>query len=68
MLASAGALARQLRLVLGLQRLGLPLVEGAEVDDGAELGLGDVQNSQPDPALFGYTLEHVLQRLVGMRA
>jgi 4-hydroxy-3-polyprenylbenzoate decarboxylase len=29
----------------------------------AELGLADVGNREPDPALFGYTLEHVLERL-----
>ncbi len=28
-----------------------------------ELGLADVANHSPDPALFGYTLEHVLERL-----
>jgi 4-hydroxy-3-polyprenylbenzoate decarboxylase len=29
----------------------------------AELGLSDVGLKAPDPALFGYTLEHVLERL-----
>ena len=29
----------------------------------AELGLADLGQSDPDPALFGYTLEHVLERL-----
>ena len=29
----------------------------------AELGLADVGQSEPDPALFGYALEQVLQRL-----
>ena len=29
----------------------------------AELGLADLGDSRPDPALFGYTLEHVLERL-----
>ena len=29
----------------------------------AELGLADVGTQEPDPALFGYTLEHVLARL-----
>ncbi len=28
-----------------------------------ELGLADVDASDPDPTLFGYTLEHVLERL-----
>jgi 4-hydroxy-3-polyprenylbenzoate decarboxylase len=28
-----------------------------------ELGLSDLGGSDPDPALFGYTLEHVLERL-----
>ena len=28
-----------------------------------ELGLADVGQSDPDPALFGYALEQVLQRL-----
>ena len=30
----------------------------------AELGLADVDGAAPDPALFGYTLEHVLERLL----
>ncbi|WP_094553803.1 UbiD family decarboxylase [Synechococcus sp. 1G10] len=29
----------------------------------AELGLSDIDASDPDPVLFGYTLEHVLERL-----
>jgi 4-hydroxy-3-polyprenylbenzoate decarboxylase len=29
----------------------------------AELGLADLGGQAPDPALFGYTLEHVLERL-----
>jgi 4-hydroxy-3-polyprenylbenzoate decarboxylase len=29
----------------------------------AELGLADLGGSEPDPALCGYTLEHVLERL-----
>ena len=29
----------------------------------AELGLADLGKGEPDPALFGYTLEHVLERL-----
>jgi 4-hydroxy-3-polyprenylbenzoate decarboxylase len=29
----------------------------------AELGLADLGGREPDPALFGYTLEHVLERL-----
>jgi 4-hydroxy-3-polyprenylbenzoate decarboxylase len=28
-----------------------------------ELGLADLPEGDPDPALFGYTLEHVLERL-----
>lgn len=31
----------------------------------AELGLADLSGSQPDPAMFGYTFEHVLERLAG---
>ena len=31
----------------------------------AELGLADIGKDEPDPALFGYTLEHVLERLAG---
>jgi 4-hydroxy-3-polyprenylbenzoate decarboxylase len=31
----------------------------------AELGLADLGGAEPDPALFGYTLEHVLERLAG---
>jgi 4-hydroxy-3-polyprenylbenzoate decarboxylase len=34
----------------------------------AELGLADVGTTEPDPALFGYTLEHVLERLAGQAA
>jgi 4-hydroxy-3-polyprenylbenzoate decarboxylase len=33
-----------------------------------ELGLADVGQSEPDPALFGYLLENVLQRLTGPKA
>jgi 4-hydroxy-3-polyprenylbenzoate decarboxylase len=29
----------------------------------AELGLADLEALNPDPALFGYTLEHILERL-----
>jgi 4-hydroxy-3-polyprenylbenzoate decarboxylase len=32
-----------------------------------ELGLGDLGGSEPDPALFGYTLEHLLERLAAAR-
>jgi len=28
-----------------------------------ELGLADLEAVNPDPALFGYTLEHILERL-----
>jgi 4-hydroxy-3-polyprenylbenzoate decarboxylase len=47
---------------------GEPLRRPAELEarlDGrwAELGLADIGTSAPDPALFGYTLEHVLERL-----
>ena len=31
----------------------------------AELGLTDIGSREPDPALFGYTLEFVLERLAG---
>jgi 4-hydroxy-3-polyprenylbenzoate decarboxylase len=52
---------------------GEPLSRPAELEQRldarwAELGLADVGSSEPDPALFGYTLEHLLQRLAGMRA
>jgi 4-hydroxy-3-polyprenylbenzoate decarboxylase len=48
---------------------GEPLQRSAELEarlDGrwAELGLADIGTVPPDPALFGYTLEHVLERLV----
>jgi 4-hydroxy-3-polyprenylbenzoate decarboxylase len=33
----------------------------------AELGLADLGGVEPDPALFGYTLEHVLERLAAAR-
>jgi 4-hydroxy-3-polyprenylbenzoate decarboxylase len=47
---------------------GEPLRRPAELEarlDGRwdELGLADIGTSAPDPALFGYTLEHVLERL-----
>jgi 4-hydroxy-3-polyprenylbenzoate decarboxylase len=47
---------------------GEPLRRPADLEarlDGrwAELGLADVGTSEPDPALFGYTLEYVLERL-----
>jgi 4-hydroxy-3-polyprenylbenzoate decarboxylase len=32
-----------------------------------ELGLGDLGGSEPDPSLFGYTLEHLLERLAAGR-
>jgi 4-hydroxy-3-polyprenylbenzoate decarboxylase len=31
------------------------------------LGLDDLGQGEPDPALFGYTLEHVLERLAARR-
>ncbi len=34
----------------------------------AELGLADIDASDPDPVLFGYTLEHVLERLAACGA
>jgi 4-hydroxy-3-polyprenylbenzoate decarboxylase len=33
----------------------------------AELGLGDLDGVEPDPALFGYCFEHVLERLATER-
>jgi 4-hydroxy-3-polyprenylbenzoate decarboxylase len=33
----------------------------------SELGLDDLGQGEPDPALFGYTLEHVLERLAARR-
>jgi len=49
---------------------GKPLDRPAELEARldarwAELGLADVGTQDPDPALFGYTLEHVLERLAG---
>ena len=48
---------------------GEPLARPAELEARLdqrwqELGLADVGQSDPDPALFGYALEQVLQRLV----
>jgi 4-hydroxy-3-polyprenylbenzoate decarboxylase len=47
---------------------GEPLSRPAELESRldarwAELGLADIGKGEPDPALFGYTLEHVLERL-----
>jgi 4-hydroxy-3-polyprenylbenzoate decarboxylase len=47
---------------------GEPLSRGAELEarvDGrwAELGLADLGGADPDPALFGYSFERVLERL-----
>jgi 4-hydroxy-3-polyprenylbenzoate decarboxylase len=39
-------------------------LEGRVDSRWSELGLADLGGSDPDPALFGYTLEHVLERLV----
>jgi 4-hydroxy-3-polyprenylbenzoate decarboxylase len=53
---------------------GEPLQRSAELEARldarwAELGLADLDAVIPDPALFGYTLEHVLERLgQGVRA
>ena len=49
---------------------GEPLSRPAELESRldarwAELGLADIGKGEPDPALFGYTLEHVLERLAG---
>jgi 4-hydroxy-3-polyprenylbenzoate decarboxylase len=49
---------------------GEPLSRPAELEARldsrwAELGLADIGKDEPDPALFGYTLEHVLERLAG---
>ena len=33
-----------------------------------ELGLADLDGKEPDPSLFGYTLESVLQRLLISKA
>ncbi len=51
---------------------GEPLHRSPEVEqqlDGrwTELGLADIDASEPDPTLFGYTLEHVLERLAARR-
>ncbi|MGA0338465.1 MAG: UbiD family decarboxylase, partial [Vulcanococcus sp.] len=47
---------------------GEPLQRPAELERRVdqrweELGLGDVGQQEPDPALFGYVLEQVLERL-----
>jgi 4-hydroxy-3-polyprenylbenzoate decarboxylase len=47
---------------------GEPLSRGPELEarvDGrlAELGLADLGGSAPDPALFGYSFEHLLARI-----
>jgi len=52
---------------------GEPLVHDPELEARldrrwTELGLADLEGQQPDPALFGYTLEHVLQRLAARAA
>jgi 4-hydroxy-3-polyprenylbenzoate decarboxylase len=51
---------------------GEPLTRSAELEERvdarwAELGLADIGLKDPDPSLFGYTLEQVLQRLAGLR-
>jgi len=44
--------------------LGRPAALEERIDQRwAELGLADLGHGEPDPALFGYTLEHVLERL-----
>ena len=50
---------------------GEPLSRPAELEARidrrwSELGLDDLGQTSPDLALFGYTLEHVLERLAGM--
>ena len=46
--------------------LGRPEELEARIDSRwAELGLADIGTREPDPALFGYTLEYVLERLAG---
>jgi 4-hydroxy-3-polyprenylbenzoate decarboxylase len=52
---------------------GEPLARGPELEARvnarwAELGLADLGRGEPDPALFGYTLEHLLERLAGQQA
>jgi 4-hydroxy-3-polyprenylbenzoate decarboxylase len=54
---------------------GEPLARGADLEARVdarwqELGLADLGRGEPDPALFGYTLEHLLERLavVGLDA
>jgi 4-hydroxy-3-polyprenylbenzoate decarboxylase len=47
---------------------GEPLRRDSELEDRVdrrwvELGLADLDGKEPDPSLFGYTLEHVLERL-----
>jgi 4-hydroxy-3-polyprenylbenzoate decarboxylase len=46
------------------EALGRPAELEARIDARwAELGLADLDQGEPDPTLFGYTLEHVLERL-----
>ena len=46
------------------EALGRPAALEERIDQRwAELGLADLGKGEPDPALFGYTLEHVLERL-----
>jgi 4-hydroxy-3-polyprenylbenzoate decarboxylase len=52
---------------------GEPLARGPELEARvnarwAELGLADLGRGEPDPALFGYTLENLLERLAGQQA
>jgi 4-hydroxy-3-polyprenylbenzoate decarboxylase len=52
---------------------GEPLSRNAELEQRVvarwqELGLGDLSEGEPDPALFGYTLEHLLERLQSQAA
>ena len=70
-LGLGGRLAIDATTKLGPERnhpWGEPLSRPAELEARldarwAELGLADVGQSDPDPALFGYALERVLERL-----
>jgi 4-hydroxy-3-polyprenylbenzoate decarboxylase len=74
-LGLGGRLAIDATTKIGAERRhewGEPLTRGAELEARvdarwAELGLGDLGGKDPDPALFGYTLEHLLERLSALQ-
>jgi len=51
---------------------GEPLARDHELEERIsgrwqELGLADLGQDEPDPALFGYAMDHLLERLVARR-